>query len=91
MVANVVAVIIMVVLQTYLIFVFPRLNLRIWPFFDRQVFLLTCGIDRSKTGFEKRACAAADGVGVTGERPIIRILNFTSDATGFFSLLKNSN
>ena len=35
--ANVVAVILLVVLQTYLIFVFPRMNLRISPFVDRYV------------------------------------------------------
>ena len=33
--ANVVAAIVLVVLQTYLIFVFPRMNLRISPFIDR--------------------------------------------------------
>ena len=33
--ANVVAAVAFVVLQTYLVFVFPRMNLRIAPFIDR--------------------------------------------------------
>ena len=57
--ANVVAAIALVVLQTYLIFVFPRMNLRISPFIDRFVRCLysTCSIRLSRNRLIRRGAS----------------------------------